>query len=333
MLNSKEDKYLFSLILLVIIMVFITIYLVSNKSYKSVDYIQNKNIHIINTGIVFESTFQEVIDNKKDKVGEYNTDTYKPKINTTEISIKEWNKIAKDIGKVYNKYDAFIILHEKENLSYTAAALSFMLENLDKPVIVTNENVAGALITASTTTIPEVMVYNKGTLLRASRTIETKYGFSAPNYSLTKSNSLTPSEEYPRILFMNSKKSVIVIKLFPTIKPEHLMALIGSLKDSTVNGIILETYANGNSPTNEPFLKTIRKIVDSGIIIINVSQNNQKPGINKKLLNNGVLHGGDMTTQAAFSKLHFLLSNVKDIKIINQLIEQNFRGEMTVGSK
>jgi L-asparaginase len=330
MLNSKEDKFLFTLILLAIIMVFITIYLVSKKSCKGEDYIQNNNIHIINTGIVFESTFQEVIDKKKDKVGEYNIDTYKPKINTTEISIKEWNKIAKDIGKVYNKYDAFIILHGKENLSYTASALSFMLENLDKPVIITNEDVAGALITASNTTIPEVMVYNKGTLLRASRTIETKYGFSSPNYSLTKSNSLKPPEEYPQIMFMNSKKSVIVIKLFPTIKPEHLTSLIGSLKDSTVDGIILETYENGTSPTNKPFLKTIRKIVDSGIIIINVSQNNQKPGINKKLLNNGVLHGWDMTTPAAFSKLHFLLSNVKDTKIINQLIDQNFRGEMTV---
>jgi len=330
MLNSKEDKVLLTLILSAIIMVFVTIYLVSNKTYKEEGYIQNNNIHIINTGVTFESTFQDVFDKNTDKFGEYDIDSYSPTINSNNISTDVWNRIAKDIGSVYHKYDAFIVLHGKENLSYSASILSFMLENLDKPVILAHENVASVIMKASTTNISEVMVYDNGRLLRAARTIETKHGFSSPNYQpLTEHNSLQKPTEKPQIMFINPKKYIVVVKLFPTIKSENLIHLIEQTKDSNVSGVVLETYDNGNAPTNKLFLKTIKKLVDNGIVIVSVSQNNQNVGVNKKLKAVGVLSGGDMTTPAAFAKLNFLLSNVKDMKVMDQLMDQSFRGEMT----
>ena len=132
-----------------------------------------------------------------------------------------------------------------------------------------------------------------------------------------------------QIKFVSGKVRVVVVKIFPGMDGNYLLNAIGNTK---VHGVVFETYGVGRSPTNPKFLKAINKLVKRGVVMVAVSQCNEisKPDVDIRLLEAGVLYGYDMTMSAAYTKLCFILSNIKDKKLIGQLMEQTFRGEMSI---
>lgn len=327
MLRQKEKKTLIILTGLALIMLFATLYMSVNCSYKE-DYVLNQNIHIIHASGDFEPYFEELSDKKKDKIGDYDIEAYSPLLEASDVVPADWNKIAKSIGSVYNDYDAFVIVHGQDTLTYTASALSFMIENLNKPIVFTDGDVVSALILASKHRFPEVMVSSKGVLTRASRTITYSDGhFVSPNYPvLSDETSLIPVQDMATIKFINPKIKVVVVKVYPGMSSKDLT------KYSSANGIVLETYGVGHIPHSKKFLEAIAYLVEKGIAIVNVSQlyKSQKNNENDiLLLDAGVIPGNDMTTEAAFTKLYFLSSNVQDDNIMRNLMERSFRGEIS----
>jgi len=302
----------------------VSIYLGVNIQKNNEDILSNR-IHVIHTGGEIEDEFME----NYGKIGlTPSVVSYQPLQKSSDIVPNDWNMIATDIGKKYNNYDAFVIVCGRDTLAYTASALSFMIENLGKPVILTDGEVLSAVKLASSSKIPEVMVASQGKLLRGCRTIHksTDY-FASPHHPpLDNTNCLLFPEEQMKITFVNPKVIVTVIKVFPGMNATPFIV------SKKVNGIVLEMYGVGNGPTSEKILDTISLLTKKGIVIIAVSQCDEISNLDVdiRFLEAGVLSGGNMTTEAAYSKLCFLLSNVKDTKIIGQLMEKSFRGEMII---
>jgi L-asparaginase len=327
-LTNDEKTTLIVLTVSAVIMVFVILYLNTNEPIDN--FYLNRRIHVIHTSGGAEEDFEQTYVKNKEKIGHYDVHTYDPVLSSSDIANDDLNKIAGDIGSAYNKYDVFIIICGRDTLPYTASALSFMLENLAKPVILTDGELTSTLLLATTTKIPEVMVSSGGKLLRGARSIASSTkGFSSPNYpALNTETSLVMPKGLMQIKFMNPKVKIIVVKVFPGMDGKY----ISSIAKNKPDGIVLETYGVGRSPITEKILENISKISESGIVIINVSQCNkmdQDFDTDIRLLEAGVLGGNDMTTAAAFSKLSYLLSNVEDRKLIGQLLETNFRGEMS----
>ena len=330
LLTQREKKLLILYAILAIFSLFASMFITEKYPYKE-DSIVNRKIHVIHTSGEIEPNFQEIYKQNKEIIGHFDIHTYSPFINSSNITPKDWNDIAKDIGVAYNNYDAFVIIHNSNTISYTASAISFMLENLGKPVIFTNGELLTALTLASRYKIPEVVVVSGNDILRGCRCItlsETRH--ISPNYpSLTEETSLTPPQEIMQIKFMNPKVKVVVIKVFPGIDAKFLTNIT---KQTSIHGIILELYSNGTAPIDDTFLAAIAELAKKGVIIISVSQT---PRVRRDYVTNiglidaGVVSGEDMTTPAAFGKLYYLLSNVKEQEVIGKLIDNNFRGELT----
>ena len=327
-LKLNEKIILVILVSLSLIMLTICIYLNLNTQDTSItEQYNHKKIFILHTGGNIENNFEQKYLKNKGKLVEYNIKTYKPLIKSNDILVSDWNKIARDIYSVYNLYDAFIIISGLDTLSYTASALSFMLENLNKPVILTNKFLFSTFLLVSNIKIPEVMVLSHNKLLRGCRTIQqSNEYFISPNYpELKTKNSLIPSKDNIQVKLFDPKIRIIVIKLFPGIDYKYLINIFNNMG---VHGVVLETYNTGNIPTCRKFLEVIKKLVNKGIMIVSVSEYNKKPKLDSKLIKAGVIPGYDMTVSATYAKLYFLLSNVKNMKIIRQLMHKSFRGEI-----
>ena len=309
-------------------MVLITTYTASRNSS---DTPINNNICVLHLSGDIEDNFQEIYEENRHKLPNISINTYQPLIQPSDINIQDWNKLAQDIQQNYKHCDAFVVFHDKENLHYTSSALSFILENLNKPVIFTNKNLIHTLLVAKNTNIPEVMILSGNKLLRACRTTynDNNQLFSPNCPSLTKDNSLsvTPTNQEPvNTKFFNTKNQILIIKLYPNINIDHL-AKLASKKELEVSAIILESCQGSGCPVNEKFLKILMYLIKSGVIIVNISQHKTPPDV--RLLSSGVIYGGDMTSATAFAKLHFLLGNISDYKLIPELIQKNFRGEIS----
>jgi len=327
---SREKKLLLVYTVLVIVSLFMSMFITEKYPYKE-DYVVNKRIHVIYTCGEIEPNFQEIYEQNKEIVGEFDIDTYNPLLISSNITPEDWNKIARDIGTVYSDYDAFVIVHSSNTIAYTASAISFMLENLGKPIIFTDGELLTSLIVASRYKIPEVAVVSGKDILRGCRSItlsDTK--IISPNYpSLTEETSLKPSPDMMQVKFMNSKVKVVVVKVFPGIDAKFLTNIA---KQTPIHGIVLELYGDGTAPIDDNFMEAIAGLVTKGVIIISVSQTpkvHRRYITNMGLLDSGVVSGGDITTPAAFGKLYYLLSSVKNKEVIEQLVKKNFRGELT----
>ena len=271
------------------------------------------------------------------------------------------------IGVNYDAYDEFVVLHETDTMSYTASALSFMLENLGKPVVFTGsqlpigmlrtdgkENlissieIAAAVNACGDPIVPGVCIYFDNQLYRGNRT--TKYNaenfraFRSANYKILAETGIhiKYNEEaiiYPKRRNMPLKvhtkldTNVAILKIFPGIMKNVVDAIIDI---PGLKAIILETYGSGNAPTKEWFLSSIKRAHDKGLIIINVSQckagsvdmEAYATGIALKKI--GVISGYDSTTEAAMTKLFFLLGQYKDNEKIKVLLQKNLRGEISL---
>ena len=271
--------------------------------------------------------YVHVIDTKgdtPDKHYNYTLSKYHKSLVSSNVTPDDWNQIVQLIGKNYSKHGAFVIYGGKDTLPYTASALAFMMENTKKPIILTSEDLQKVSMIASSVKFPEVMIYDNKQLLRGCRTIIDMYGnLVSPNYPPLKASlSLKMPQEPTSLKFINPAVNVIILKVFPGIDPNYMKSIA---ENGNINGVILESAHHGNIPNDQAFLDSIKQMAEKDVVIIALSYDGQS---DIKLLEAGVLPGYDMTCPAAYTKLLFLLSNIQDRKIIAQLLEVNFRGEM-----
>jgi L-asparaginase len=283
---------------------------------------------------------------------------YENLLDSSNITPDDWYRIATDIETNYNDYDGFIVLHGTDTMAYTASALSFMLKNLSKPVIVTGsqipwsqmrtdarDNLITSIFLASAYPIPEVTLYFHNRLYRGNRARKTDasgfHAFESPNFpqlvkvgSRINVNQSFVLENLNKPLKVNRirESQVVVLTLFPGFSAETLEAVL----NSGIRGVVLMTYGMGNAPCNDmKFLHLLSAANHAGIIIVNCTQclkgsvdmTSYETG--HELLNAGVISGFDMTPEATLTKLSYLISSGRSNNEIKQAMQTSLRGELT----
>jgi len=276
-----------------------------------------------------------------------------------------WIHLAEIIEREYDKYDGFVVLHGTDTMAYSASALSFLLENLSKPIVFTGsqlpigtirtdgkENFISALEIAADRKdghpiVPEVAVFFENKLFRGNRTSKHNAdyfdAFRSYNYPELAKAGINITYNYSAIRYKLVKKDLIVhkkldahvaiLKIFPGITPLVVDAI---LSIPGLKGLVLETYGSGNAPTFQWFTEKIIQAVNNDIVVLNVTQCNAgsvEMGIYETglaLLEAGVISGKDITTEAAVVKLMFLLGQSLTIKEVKEQLSKSLRGEINV---
>lgn len=308
----------------------------------------------------FATQLDEISQLKHRQMPEWDVVEFDPLLDSSNIAVPQWTAIGKEICKRYDAYDGFVVLHGTDTMSYTASALSFMLEGLTKPVIFTGaqiplcelrsdgrDNLIDSIVIAGEGIVKEVCLYFAGHLLRANRSTklsaEDLAAFASPNYPPLadveinikyhkQALHLPPQSERFHMTELHSA-SIGVLKLFPGIQFELFEPLISE----KLSGVVLETFGQGNIPDhNRPLVDGIRRASENGTIITVCSQCYQggaKLGAyatSNDLKESGAVSCYDMTTEAAVAKLYYLFSLGCCPQDIKRLMQTNLRGEMTV---
>ncbi|KAI0964978.1 L-asparaginase [Xylaria arbuscula] len=289
---------------------------------------------------------------------------FSPLLDSSSISSEGWTSIASAVRDNYHLYDGFVVLHGTDSLAYSASALSFMLSDLGKPVVLTGsqasifalqsdavDNLLGSLIIAGTFVIPEVCLFFHHKLFRGNRCTKVSASafeaFASPNCdALARVTSLGVDVNWGLVLRPTTiarfdvtphldTAHVAALRIFPGIKPEMVD---GVLRVPHLRGLILETFGMGNAPAgvDGSLTRVIRSAVERGIVVVNVSQCTSgfvsplyAPGF--ALGEAGVVFGHDLTSEAALTKLSYLLALPGlSAEEVGRRMSRSLRGEMTV---
>lgn len=294
-------------------------------------------------------------------------DTYQftPPIDSSDMSLRRWAQLVRIIADNYDKYDGFVVLHGTDTMSYTASALSFMLENLTKPVILTGsqlpigqlrtdgkENLLTSIELASAfgedghPMVPEVCIYFSGRLLRGNRsTKESADGFNAFNsfnyphlceagveFHFNPHYILKPDYTKPMIPHTAMDPNVVVFSLFPGIQENVVRHMFDAPE---LRGIVMRSFGSGNAPQKPWLMRLLKDATQRGVTIVNISQcvagfvKMGRYDTGFQLQDAGVVSGGDSTVESAITKLMFLQAHYKDPRVIRNLMGRSICGEIT----
>jgi len=285
-------------------------------------------------------------------------------IDSSNMNPAIWSEIAGLIETNYDAVDGFVILHGSDTMAFTASALSYMLENLGKPVIFTGsqlpisavrtdakENLMTAIEIAKAkkhdrARVPEVCIYFDYKLFRGNRSFKynsSKFeAFRSPNYPILAESGVHlkfslndirhPQDGQPLVVHKNLVSDVAVLKLYPGISPK----VVETIVTADVRGIVMETFGAGNTTTDQWFVDLLKNAIDNGKVVLDISQ--CKVGTvelgryetSRQLKDIGVANGYDMTYESAVTKMMYLLGQFDDPKMVKEYLETDLRGEITV---
>jgi L-asparaginase len=283
-----------------------------------------------------------------------------PLVDSSNMSPRLWMNIAREIAAHYDAYDGFVVLHGTDTMAYTASALSFMMNGLAKPVVLTGaqipllevrndarENLITALLMASDPAIAEVVLFFGNRLLRGNRSIKVNAdGFDAfvsPNFPAlgvagvgidVKYDMLRPILRHKPFSIIDNLEAIpiAVLRIFPGISAD----VVANVISLPVKGVVLETYGLGNAPDNDPaFFKALQKAIERDVVVVNCTQclrgrvRMETYATGNALSRTGVISGMDMTTEAAITKMICLLSQEIPMERIKSQMKKNVRGELT----
>lgn len=285
---------------------------------------------------------------------------YNPLLDSSNMTPLEWLAIARDIFNNYDAFDGFVVLHGTDTMAYTTSALPFLLQGLNKPVIVTGsqiplvelrndarENLITALLLAANYAIPEVCLYFGNKLLRGCRTVKVSAlgfdAFDSPNYpplgevgieiqihqnlirAPASGTLIAPPDEL--------RATVASLRLFPGISAEFLRNVV----KPPLQGLVLEAFGTGNAPNRDrELLDVLAQATARGVVIVDCTQclrgavNLSAYATGAALLDVGVVSGADMTPIAALTKLHYLIGSGRTEAEIRDLVQQDLYGEITM---
>jgi L-asparaginase len=292
------------------------------------------------------------------------TVSFEKPIDSSDFGIREYQKLAKIIFENYDAYDGFVVLHGSDTMSYTASALSFMLENLSKPIIFTGsqlpigdlrtdakENLISSIQVAGLKhnglqVVKEVGLYFEYKLYRANRTTKANAeqfeAFESPNYphliqsgvSLKINHAALKKvrKQKPLVLHSDLEDHILLLKLFPGLDAKIFKSIMNI---SHLKGIILESFGSGNFKTEPWFIEGIQAKINEGIPVVNITQciggqvQMGKYYTSQQLQKVGVISGNDMTTESALAKMMYLLPKRLSLKVFKTIFETSLRGEVS----
>lgn len=328
----------------------------------TIGMVRTENGYAPKSGALIKELYQ-IRDLSSPDMPEWDLIEFEPLLDSTNVRYEQWNSMADAIALYYDKYDGFVILHGTDTLAYSASALSFMLEGLDKPVVFTGaqiplcelrsdgrDNLITSMMIASDDVIREVSLCFGDSVLRGNRAI--KYSadgmvaFTSPNCNKLADAGITIEYDHASISdyvknsfdtgplnFVRLKESrIAVIKVVPGIQFD----IFEPIMCEALDGLVLETFGKGNIPDYDPALsRLISEASKCGTIVVvctqcpagTVSLGTYKAG--SALVEAGAVSGGNMTTEAAITKLTYLLSKGLPADEIRRLMQTSLRGELT----